>query len=82
MWQFACRGKDFLYLVSAPGPKSQHRETKYKARPRNVSCEWIPEHVKGILTWEVTGCVWDNDLRCCCTVFLLKSFIPANFFKS
>lgn len=76
------RGKDFLYLVSAPAPKSQHREAKYKARPRNVSCDWIPEQVKGICTWEVTGRVWDYDLRYCCAVLLLKSFIPANFFKS
>lgn len=35
-----------------------------------------------IFTWEVTGCVWDCDLWYCCDVFLLKSLIPANFFKS
>lgn len=82
MWWFAWRGKDFLYLVRAPAPKSQHREAKYKARPRNVSCDWIPEQMKGIRTWEVTGRVWDYDLWYRCAVFLLKSFIPANFFKS
>lgn len=76
------RGKVFLYLISAPAPKSQHGESKYKARPRNVPCDWVPEQMKGILTWEVTGCVWDYDLGYSCAVFLLKSFIPANFFES
>lgn len=38
--------------------------------------------MKGVCTWEVAGRVWDYDLRYCCAVFLLKSFIPANFFKS
>lgn len=38
--------------------------------------------MKGIPTWKVTGRVWDYDLWYCCAVFLLKSFIPANFFKS
>lgn len=71
-----------IYLVSAPAPKSQHRETKYEARPGNVSCNGIPEQMEGICTWEVTGCVWDRDLWDCCAVLLLKSFIPANFFKS
>lgn len=77
-----CLERQFLYLVGAPAPKGQHRETKYKARPRNVSGDWIPEQMKGICTWQVTGRVWDYDLRYCCAVSLLKSFIPANLFKS
>lgn len=76
------RGKGFLYLISAPAPKSQHGEAKYKSRPRNVTCDWVPEQMEGIRTWEVTGRVWDYDLWNRCAVFLLQAFIPANFFKS
>lgn len=70
------------HLVGAPVPSGHDGQTEGHPGPREVSCVGVSEHVHGILTWQVAGCVGNNSgwygpgVGCC------QVLVPADLVES
>lgn len=70
------------HLVSAPVPGGHDGQTEGHPSPREVPCVGVSEHVHGICTWHVAGCVGDDPGWDGLGVGDRQLLIPADVVKS